>query len=641
MCGIAGFFTPGSHNRPTEDLITLANNMGQALYHRGPDGGDCWVDPAHGLGLAHRRLAIIDLSPAGHQPMTSQDGRFVMVYNGEVYNASEMRTELEAAGYQFKGHSDTESILNGFAHWGVEATLVRLVGMFAIALWDKRDKKLFLIRDRLGIKPLYWYRSGETLLFGSELKALHRHPAFEKCINRQAVASFLRYNYIPAPQTIYDKTHKLLPGHMLVVDENGQQYDQAFWSLDDVINQPVTQMSRGGAVDALEELLRDAVGRRMISDVPLGTFLSGGIDSSCVAALMQAQSTQAVKTFSIGFEDQGYNEAVHASEVACHLGTDHTELYVTPTEARDVIPALPDYYDEPFSDSSQIPTYLVSKMTRDHVTVALSGDGGDELFGGYNRYFLAQKYAKTLFAQPSGLRKLEAGVLNAMGPAFWDGLFQLVPKSKRPAQASTKIQKLANILKGGPDDLYLNLITHWADPAALVKGAQEPDGLVFDPNVRRRVPDLIQRMQYLDTLTYLPDDILTKVDRASMAVSLEARVPLLDHRVVEFAWGLPQDYKIHQGQGKWILREVLYKYVPKSLIERPKMGFGVPIDQWLRGPLKEWAGDMFSPAVLNRFDLIDPEPVQQKWREHQNGQQNWQHHLWDILMLQSWCARWM
>jgi len=636
MCGIAGFFTPDAVVTPQE-TFALSQKMGQSLYHRGPDGGDSWVDASCGLGLAHRRLAIIDLSEAGHQPMTSHDGRFVMVYNGEVYNSDDLRPELEAQGHQFNGHSDSEVILNGFAQWGIEATVKRLIGMFAIALWDKREQCLYLIRDRLGIKPLYWYLNDKTLLFASELKAFHQHPGFEKKIDRQSVSSYLRHNCIPAPYSIYENTQKLRAGHILRLDRDLHPVIRAFWSMDDVVGQDQTDMSRLEAIEELDKLARDAVKRRMVSDVPLGAFLSGGIDSSLVAALMQAQSSNPVKTFSIGFEDQGYNEAVHAAEVAKHLGTDHTELYVTPTEARDVIASLPDFYDEPFADSSQIPTYLVSKMTRNHVTVALSGDGGDELFGGYNRYFLAQKYAKTIFTLPPALRKIAAGTLNAFPPAFWDNVFHLVPKSKRPAQPSNKIQKLAGLLGGDLDDLYPHLVSHWGEPDKLVLGATERrDGPIWSERSKSLVPDLIERMQYLDVLTYLPDDILTKVDRASMAVSLEARVPLLDHRLVEFAWRLPKEYKIHDGQGKWILRQVLYKYVPKELIERPKMGFGVPIDQWLRGPLKDWAGDLLHMDN----DLLDKRLILQKWQEHQSGKQNWQYHLWDILMLQSWCARW-
>jgi asparagine synthase (glutamine-hydrolysing) len=636
MCGIAGFFTPAVRATP-EETLALSQKMGQSLFHRGPDGGDSWVDATCGLGLAHRRLAIIDLSEAGHQPMTSHDGRFVMVYNGEVYNADDLRLELEAQGHQFNGYSDSEVILNGFAQWGIEVTVKRLIGMFAIALWDKREKCLYLIRDRLGIKPLYWYLNDKTLLFASELKAFHQHPGFEKKIDRQSVGSYLRHNCVPAPYSIYENTQKLRAGHILRLDRDFNPSIRAFWSMDDVVSQGQTDMSRVEAVEELDKLARDAVKRRMISDVPLGAFLSGGIDSSLVAALMQAQSKKPVKTFSIGFEDQGYNEAMHAAEVAKHLGTEHTELYVTPAQARDVIPSLPDYYDEPFADSSQIPTYLVSKMTRDHVTVALSGDGGDELFGGYNRYFLAQKYARTIFALPPALRKIGAVTLNALPPAFWDGIFNLVPKSKRPVQPSNKVQKLAGLLGGDMDDLYHRLVSHWSAPDKLVLGTTERrDGPIWSERSKNLVSDPIERMQYLDVLTYLPYDILTKVDRASMAVSLEARVPLLDHRLVEFAWRLPKEYKIHDGQGKWILRQVLYKYVPKELIERPKMGFGVPIDQWLRGPLKDWAGDL----LHSENDLLDKELILQKWQEHQSGKQNWQYHLWDILMLQSWCARW-
>lgn len=641
MCGIAGLIDLKAQTS-TEELHQITTRMTDTLFHRGPDGGDVWIDGETGVGLGHRRLAIIDLSEAGHQPMTSSDDRFVIVYNGEVYNADDLRPELVALGYTFKGHSDTEVIVNGFSAWGVKATIERLIGMFAIATWDKQTRQFYLIRDRVGIKPLFWTETNGTFLFGSELKALYEHPACPKVINRNAVASYLRHNYIPAPLTMFDGIHKLMPGHILCRDFSGNQTIEPFWSLDNVIaNQTGFEGSEAEATDQLEDLLKDAVGRRMISDVPLGAFLSGGIDSSCVAALMQAQSSKPIRTFSIGFEEEGYNEAKHAAAVAKHIGTDHTELYVTPNDARDVIPLLPDYYDEPFADSSQIPTYLVSKMTRDHVTVALSGDGGDELFGGYTRYFTAQKYAKTLYSIPKPLRQIGSGMIHSLSPKTWDKLFNLVPASKRPSLPGDKLYKLAGVITGDQDDCYRRLISHWEHPDQVVLGASEPKGLVWDQTVKERVPNFVDRMQYLDTLTYLPDDILTKVDRASMAVSLEARVPLLDHRVLEFAWNLPQSMKIKDGQGKWLLRQVLYRHVPKEMIERPKMGFGVPIDQWLRGPLKEWAHELLKPEALSQTGLVDPIAVQQKWAEHQNGTRNWQYHLWDILMLQSWQQKWM
>lgn len=637
MCGIAGVIDLKAAT-PNDQLRHLITDMTDTMLHRGPDGGDVWVDAEAGVALGHRRLAIIDLTEAGHQPMASADGRFIMVYNGEVYNAEDLRPELCAKGYQFKGHSDSEIIVNGFCEWGIKATIQKLIGMFAIALWDRKEKTFYLIRDRLGIKPVYWAKTEKSFLFGSELKALYAHPDCPKEIDRNAIAAYLRHNYIPAPLTIMKGIEKLLPGQMLVRDENGNQRIDSYWSLDAVIqNTSLYEGSETEAVDALEDLLKDAVGRRMVSDVPLGAFLSGGIDSSTVAALMQAQSQQKVRTFSIGFEEEGYNEAKHAAAVAKHLGTDHTELYVTPAQARDVIPKIPDYYDEPFSDASQIPTYLVSQMTRDHVTVALSGDGGDELFGGYTRYFTAQRFGKSLYKIPKPLRRLGSKVITSFSPNSWDRLFNLIPASKRPSLPGDKLYKLANVMGGTQDDFYRRLISHWESPAEIVKGATEPKGLVWDDRVKMLVPDFVDRMQYLDTLTYMPDDILTKVDRASMAVSLEARVPLIDHRVVEFAWSLPQSMKIKNGQGKWALRQVLYRHVPQDLIDRPKMGFGVPIDAWLRGPLKDWAHDL----LLQNSDIFDPVAVQQKWNEHQSGTRNWQYHLWDILMFNAWHKRWI
>ncbi|MDV7339810.1 asparagine synthase (glutamine-hydrolyzing) [Terasakiella sp. A23] len=636
MCGIAGLIDL-TRSTSTPELSFLTKKMTDTLLHRGPDGGDVWVDGETGVGLGHRRLAIIDLSEAGHQPMTSEDGRFVMVYNGEVYNAEDLRPELLEKGYSFKGHSDTEVMINGFSEWGVEATIEKLIGMFAIALWDMKERRFYLIRDRLGIKPIFWSDTGTHLLFGSELKALYAHPNCPKNINRGAIAAYLRHNCIPAPHSIIENVHKLMPGHMLVREFDGTQTIKPFWSLENVVkNREIFQGSETEAVDELENLLKDAVKRRMVSDVPLGTFLSGGIDSSTVAALMQAQSDKPIQSFSIGFEEEGYNEAKHAKAVANHLGTDHTELYVTPSEARDVIPKLPDYYDEPFSDSSQIPTYLVSKMTRDHVTVALSGDGGDELFGGYTRYLTAQKYGDKLFSLPKPVRQLGSGMIRSLPPKAWEQLIKVIPASKRPSHMVNKLYKLANVMRGDEDDYYRTLISQWPNPENVVPGSTEPKGIVWDESIKQIVPDFVERMQYLDTLTYMQDDILTKVDRASMAVSLEARVPLIDHRVVEFSWNLPPHMKIRDGQGKWALRQVLYRHVPKDLIERPKMGFGVPIDAWLRGPLKEWAHDL----LFQNADVFDQTAIQQKWDEYQSGAQNWQYHLWDILMFNSWHQKW-
>lgn len=638
MCGIAGFLETVASN--SEDVLTgRAKSMGNAITHRGPDSGDVWVEAENGLGLSHRRLAIVDLSPAGAQPMVSACGRYVIVYNGEIYNHNDLRPELQAEGITFRGHSDTEVILEGCARWGVTATLEKLIGMFAFALWDRRDKRLVIARDRLGIKPLYWTKTSNAFLFGSELKALRQHPDCPGEINRAAVAGFLRHNYIGGANSIYQNINKLEPGRMLSVRAGEEPKLEQFWSFDAIVSQAQSNPFRGtddDAATALHDLLMDATGRRMVADVPLGAFLSGGIDSSTVVALMQAQSNRPVRTFSIGFHEEGYNEAKHAAVVAKHLGTAHTELYVTPQEARDVIPLLPTYYDEPFSDSSQIPTYLVSKMTRDHVTVALSGDGGDELFSGYTRYFTAAKYGKLLFGQSGFLREFEAGVIKGFSPSFWDCLARVIPENRRPTLFGDKLHKLAGILQGDRDSFYRGLVSHWNDPDDLVIGGAEPKGLVWDETVRQRVPDFIDRMQYLDTLTYLPDDILTKVDRASMAVSLEARVPILDHRVVDFAWRLPQHMKIRDGHGKWLLRRVLYKYVPREMIERPKMGFGVPIGDWLRGSLKEWADYLLSEEVFRKHGLLNQAPIIKKWQEHQAGTRNWQYLLWDVLMLHAW-----
>ncbi len=638
MCGIAGYLElPRARGGGGETRIRA---MTDTLIHRGPDDGDVWLDGETGIALGARRLAIIDLSRAGRQPMVSSCGNFVLAYNGEIYNARELRGELEAAGKTFRGYSDTEVIVEGCALWGVEETAKRIIGMFAFALWDRRAKRLFLVRDRLGIKPLYWTRANGVLIFGSELKALRAHKDFQARIDRNSVAAYLRHNFIPAPHTIYANVHKLEPGRILVVDGSGEPRIESFWSLEEVAREGMSspfEGSEGEAADRLDALLRDAVSRRMVSDVPLGAFLSGGIDSSTVVALMQAQSNRPVKTFSIGYASEGFNEADDAAAIARHLGTDHTQLYASPQDARDVIPSLPAIYDEPFADSSQIPTFLVSRLTKEHVTVALSGDGGDELFGGYTRYFTADKFAWPLFDSPCVLRCGAARGLRLLSPGSWDKLASLLPAKRRPALLGEKLHKLADCLGGSRDKFYRRLISHWNNPQDLVAGAREYRTAAWDDSLGERIPDFVARMQYLDTATYLPDDILTKVDRASMAVSLEVRVPLLDHRVAEFAWTLPRHMKVRDGAGKQVLRQVLARYVPDALIKRRKMGFGVPINDWLRGPLKEWAGDLLSPDALGRHGLIDPEPVGRKWAEHLSGAKSWPLPLWSVLMLQAWC----
>ena len=643
MCGLTGFWDRRSASGG-EELDAAVRRMGETLRHRGPDDGGSWVEAASGVALGFRRLAIIDLSPAGHQPMVSADGRYVIAFNGEIYNYRELRAELALPAGRWRGSSDTEAMLEGFSRWGIAATLERLVGMFAIALWDRRERRLHLMRDRLGIKPLYWARFGPLVLFASELKALRAHPGWRPELDRDAMGAYLRFAYVPAPHTIYRGVRKLEPGCLLTIGGEGDERSAPFWSLGAVVAQGRAarrDLADGEAIEALDRLLREAVGRRMVADVPLGAFLSGGIDSSAVVALMQAQSARPVRSFTIGFHEAAYNEADQAKAVARHLGTDHTELYVEAGQARDVIPRLPDHYDEPFADSSQIPTVLVAELTRRHVTVALSGDGGDEIFAGYNRYVWAAALWRRLGWLPAPLRGAAGGLLRALPPAAWDSLFALIPSGARPRLAGDKLHKLAAILRAdGADGLYRGLVSQWDDPAQLLAEGREPRGLLSDPAVAHAVPDFVERMRYVDTLTYLPDDVLTKVDRATMAVGLEARVPLIDHRVVAFAWGLPARMLIRGGVSKWLLRQVLYRYVPPALVERPKMGFGVPIDFWLRGSLRDWAEDLLAEPALRETGLA-PGPIRARWREHLAGGRNWQHPLWVILMLQAWRRRWL
>jgi len=631
MCGITGIVDPRAG---PEVLARWAKAMADALAYRGPDSHDIWVDAAGGFATGHRRLAIVDLTPTGAQPMHSACGRYVISYNGEVYNAPELKPELEARGIRFRGHSDTEVILEGCAAWGVKATCQRLIGMFALALWDRQERRLWLVRDRLGIKPLYWLQRGPLFLFGSELKALRVHDGWTPELDRDALASYLRHVYVPAPHTVYREVRKLEPGTILSLDASGVRQER-FWELMPIATAGVVERPDAEAIEQLDALARDAVKRRMVADVPLGAFLSGGVDSSTVVALMQAQSNRPVRTFTIGFHEQAYDEASHAAAVAKHLGTEHTELRVDPAAAREVIPQLPEMFDEPFADASQIPTFLVSRMTRQHVTVALSGDGGDELFAGYNRYFWATRVWRTLRPLPQWLRRAAGCGVQAVPPAAWDAVLRLAPKA--PRLAGDKMHKLAGLFDAESEDaVYRRLLTHWPEPEQMVAGSREPRGLIWDDGLRQRVPDFMARMQLLDTLNYLPDDILTKVDRATMAVSLEGRVPLIDHRLVAFAWSLPKHQKVRDGQGKWLLRRVLDRYVPRGLIDRPKMGFAVPIDDWLRGPLRDWA-----EALLARPGPIEMTPVRSAWAEHQSGKRNWQYHLWAVLMFQAWSARWL
>lgn len=640
MCGIAGFW---ESKTTAEHPLDILERMGRSLTHRGPDdSGVFWEDGAR-LGMAFRRLSILDLSPGGHQPMFSASGRFVMVFNGEVYNFEEIRAEL--GSHQWQGHSDTEVILEAFERWGVENAIQRFVGMFAIALWDRLERRLYLVRDRLGIKPLYYGWTGKSFVFGSELKAIEQCPNFEAVVDRDALALYLRHNYVPSPHCIYQGVHKLQAACLLRLDcATGSPLINRYWRGENIARRGQGSPWRGSDAEAVEELHRlllRAVELRMIADVPLGAFLSGGVDSSAVVALMQAQSSRPVKTFTIGFHEDGYNEAIDAKRVAKHLHTDHTELYLSPKEAQDVIPLLPQMYDEPFSDSSQIPTFLVSKLARQTVTVSLSGDGGDELFGGYNRYQLTQSIWNAVKFIPRPVRSLTGSTLRLIPPQRVDAAFRLagplLPKKLRHGAPGDKAHKLASLLSlGGPQELYYRALSHWDNPSEIILDSNEPG------TVRKCIAQTCKNhgiedaMMLTDLLHYLPDDILTKVDRASMAVSLEARVPLLDHRVVEFAWKLPLRFKIRDGLTKWILRQVLYKYVPPGLIERPKMGFGVPIDRWLRGELRDWAEDLLSVKNLSEDGLFHVDRIREKWREHLAGVRNWQYLLWDVLVVQAW-----
>ncbi|MGB6756284.1 MAG: asparagine synthase (glutamine-hydrolyzing) [Xanthobacteraceae bacterium] len=639
MCGIAGFIGAASGG----DIGATAEALAKSIAYRGPDDQGIWTDNECETALVHRRLSIIDLSAAGHQPMLSADGRYVISYNGEVYSFRPIADELAARGHKFRGHSDTEVILESFAVNGIEATLKRMIGMFAIALWDRRDRTLTLMRDRLGIKPLYWAKFGNTFLFGSELKALRAHPGWTPRIDQSAVAAFMRHNYIPAPRTIYEGVHKLEPGTVLTLPWRSEPNISRFWDARSVArdgsHNPV-EGSDAELTEQLESLLKDAVSRRMIADVPLGAFLSGGVDSSTVVALMQAAKSGTVKSFSIGFDIEGYNEAPHAAAVARHLQTDHTELTVTSKEALDVIPRLADFYDEPFADSSQIPTYLVSAMTRKYVTVALSGDGGDELFAGYNRYQLTQRFWRSLSLMPRAVRKGAAAALTAVRPDRWTQILSALPSRLRPPQAGDKVHKAAAVLRlDSADAVYRRLVSHW-EPSEIMPQVAEPRSILDDATVAKDFPDLLKRMQFLDLVTYLPDDILTKVDRASMAVALEARVPLIDHRVVEFAWRLPENVKVRNGASKWLLRQVLYRHVPPELIERPKMGFGIPLGEWLRGPLRDWAETLLNEQRLRQAGLLDAGMVRRYWADHLDGRRNWQYLIWDVLMLEAWRERW-
>ncbi len=644
MCGIVGFFgKPGSDETLQRDV----HFMSESIYRRGPDSHGEWVDGTNGIAFGHRRLSILDLSPLGHQPMISPSGRFVMVLNGEIYNFQELRVQLEAKGACFKGTSDTEVLLAAIEEWGIQRTLEESVGMFAIAVWDRQTRKLYLARDRFGEKPLFYGRCGKTFLFGSELKALTRHPDWNASIDRDSVGAFLRHNYIPHPQSIYRGIFKLPPGTFLEIEASSLSQTlnpKHYWSAWDMVERARAHAFDGTpteAIDLLESSLLKSIRGQMISDVPLGAFLSGGVDSSTIVSLMQKVSSQPVKTFTIGFTEKGYNEAVFAKSVAEHLGTDHHELYVSPKEAMEAVPHLSELYDEPFSDSSQIPTFLVSKLARSKVTVSLSGDAGDELFGGYTRYHYAERIASMIRRTPRLARLSGSRLIRSFSEEFWDSVFSWMPKRKRLSHMGEKMHKLAGLLSTESEmALYGHLISHIYSPDHLVIGSTKQRELIESRPIPPSLTNFTEKMMYLDMTNYLPDDILTKVDRASMAVSLESRVPLLDHRLAEFCWSLPLSLKIRDGQSKWLLRQVLYRNVPQELIERPKMGFGVPVTDWIKGPLRDWAESLLSESALKDANLLEVKAVRKIWSEHLSGQGAMGYLIWDILMLQDWSSRW-
>lgn len=637
MCGITGAYNLNTSREI--DLKSTISDMVDTLEHRGPDSFGIWLSKDGRVALGHRRLSIRDLSPTGNQPMTSSCGRYVMVYNGEVYSHKEIKRDLEATGRRMKGTSDSEIILEACAEWGVERAVNRFIGMFAFAIFDKVKENFYLVRDRLGIKPVYWGIVDGCLLFGSELKALRAAKFWAPEIDRDAMSAFMRHNYIPAPHSIYKGISKLKPGHLITVEKGGEVGTKAYWDLRSIVEQGVScplNQSDQEALNQLDDLISDSVRRRMVSDVPIGALLSGGIDSSLVTALMAEQSERRINTFSIGFHEKGFDEAPYASEIAKHLGTDHTELYVTSDHAMDLVQELSYWYDEPFADSSQLPTALVSSLTKKYVTVVLSGDGGDELFAGYSRYFYGMDMWEKANANSSYFRKILAKLILMLPAERLDLLARLMTSHPRFRDFGSKLHRFASSVNNDdPDELYRCMLSHWHAPDGVVLGSREPKGVLWDKSVSATIPNFLDRMQFLDTVTYLPDDILTKVDRASMSVSLEVRVPLLDHRLVELAWTLPRSMKLRDGEGKWALRQLLYKRVPQKLIDRPKMGFGVPFDHWIRGPMRDWAENLLSEHRLKEQGLFAVAPIRERWRAHLAGE-NWGYPLWNVLMAQAW-----
>lgn len=663
MCGIAGFISSrfSSQSAMSDTVVNMVNR----LSHRGPDDQGIWMDFDSGIALAHKRLAVLDLSSTGHQPAVSDCKRYIMIFNGEIYNHLSIRKELEiskknsvrssefsvVSKIHWKGHSDTETLLAAISEWGVSSAIKKCIGMFAIALWDRGKHELYIVRDRVGEKPLYYGMINNSFLFGSELKAFRGYPDFNNEINRESLALYLRHNYVPAPYSIYTGIFKLLPGTILKVSpgdiyKNTLQKPEEYWSLREVAlygQSNIFEGSESEATNELEYILKETIKDQMIADVPIGAFLSGGIDSSTITALMQGQAKTPINTFTIGFHEKGYNEAEYAHKVAKHLGSNHTELYVTSAKAIEVIPALPEFYDEPFADSSQIPTCLVSKLAKQYVTVSLSGDGGDELFGGYNRYIKGPLIWRSLHWLPRGLRLAMATILTTIPPELWGNIFlalnRLLPRSKQSSTPADKIHKIADLLAiRSPDEIYEALVSCWKNPSSVVK---DTNGRL---SIIEKFPsmddiDLQHRMMYFDSISYLPDDILVKLDRAAMGVSLETRVPFLDHRLIEFAWKIPLSMKIQHGKGKKLIRNILQNYVPPELTERPKTGFAIPLGQWLRGPLNDWASQLLNKKRIETEEYLRSERIEKMWFEHLSGRKNWSFHLWSLLMFQQWLSK--
>ncbi len=644
MCGIAGAF----YSQPilnNDDFLSLMKGMGDTLKHRGPDDHGEWVDVNAGIGFAHRRLSILDLSPAGHQPMVSRNKRYVIIFNGEIYNYRDIKSDLEKSGVAFRGHSDTETLLESIAHTGLDKTLEIINGMFAFALWDNERRTLTLARDRVGKKPLYYGWSNGVFLFGSELKALKKHPSFDDEIDRAALGQFIQYIWLNGPSSIYKNFNKLSPGTYLEIDQSGpsvNSHPKKYWSIFDVAQQGLVDTFSGSYMEAVNELntiLIDSVERRMIADVEIGALLSGGIDSSLVVSIMQAKSAKKVKTFSIGFEEATHNEAVHAKKIASYVGTDHSELYVTPNDCMDVIPELPKIYDEPFGDVSQIPTFLVSKLAHENVKVVLSGDGGDEIFAGYTRYFRCLAHWKKHESIPLFLRPAIGGSMDISAKALWKlcGGTKTKTGVKGWRRFGAKLEKRARRIDAKSSlELFVKMMARYKNMSDIVIDETDSATILTNSSMWPNLPDPILNMMLIDTACYLPDDILVKVDRASMATSLEARSPLLDKNIIEFAWRLPMEMKVNEHGGKRILKSILANYLPRELTDRKKMGFGVPIGKWMRGSLREWAEDMLLPHRIRQQGYLYETVVHRLWQQHQSGWRNHDDILWAILMFQAW-----